>query len=151
MQDTLALDGDSELSEMELLELALGGEVVIGEVEEEDGELYVPLPLGPLALPGGKSDVLKSPWGQKFGKQYPANPKRNSHALLSEHDYHSTDPTAKRTRYKDIWEETADLIPSPAPVYSGAKSDTNQSQLYEELAEIARGQNIVVRISSEEL
>lgn len=150
MQDTLALDGDSELNDMELIELALGGEVVIGE-EEEEGELYVPLPLGPLALPGSKNDVLKSPWGQKFGKQYPANPKRSSHVFLTEHDYHSTDPTAKRTRYREIWEETAEAIPSPAPLYSVGKSDLNQSQLYDEFAEIARGQNIVVRISSEEL
>lgn len=152
LQDTLALDADSELSEMELLEMALGGEVVVGEEdEEEEGGLYVPLPLGPLAMPGSKSDALKSQWGQKFGKQYPANPKRSVPAFLSEHDYHSADPTAKRARFREVWEEPVETIPSPAPVYSGATKDLNQSQLYDELAELARGQNIVVRISSEEL
>lgn len=152
LQDTLALDGDSELSEMELLEMALGGEVVVGgEDEEEEGGLYVPLPLGPLAMPGGKSDALKSQWGQKFGKQYPANPKRSVPAFLSEHDYHSADPSAKRARFREVWEENIEIVPTAAPIYSGTTKDSNHSQLYDELTEIARGQNIVVRISSEEL
>lgn len=132
--------------------MALGGEVVVGDdEEEEEGGLYVPLPLGPIAMPGGKNDALKSQWGQKFGKQYPANPKRSVPAFLSEHDYHSADPTAKRIRYKEVWDESGDNTPSSASVYSAATKDLNQSQLYDELAEIARGQNIVVRISSEEL
>lgn len=153
MQDTLALDGESELNEIELLEMSLGGEVVVGlEDEEEEAGLYVPLPLGPLAMPGSKSDALKSQWGQKFGKQYPANPKRSVPAFLSEHDYHSADPAAKRTRFREVWDETlGETIPSPASIYSSATKDLNQSQLYDELAELARGQNIVVRISSEEL
>lgn len=154
LQDTLALDADSDMTDIELLEIALGGEVVVGEEDEEDESgLYVPLPLGPLAMPGGKNDVLKSQWGQKFGKQYPANPKRSVPAFLLEHDYHSADPTAKRARFKEIWEEVETIV-SPAPisnVYSGATKESNQSQLYGELAELARGQNIVVRISSEEL
>jgi hypothetical protein len=102
-------------------------------------------------MPGSKNDVLKSQWGQKFGKQYPANPKRSVPAFLLEHDYHSADTTAKRARFKEVWEEV-EAIPSPAPIlYAGAIKDSNQSQLYDELAELARGQNIVVRISSEEL
>lgn len=137
---------------MELLELALGGEVVVGgEDEEDESGLYVPLPLGPLAMPGGKNDVLKSQWGQKFGKQYPANPKRSVPAFLLEHDYHSADPTAKRARFKEVWEEVETISSPISSAYSGAVKDSNQSQLYDELAELARGQNIVVRISSEEL
>lgn len=152
LQDTLALENDSEISDMELLEMALGGEVVVGDEEDEEGKLYVPLPLGPMAAQGGKSEVLKSPWGQKFGKQYPANPKRSVHAFLSEHDYHSTDMNAKRHRIRDSWDDILDAYPQAAglgsPTFPAVK-DVNQSQILDELTEIPRGQNIVVRISEE--
>lgn len=132
--------------------MALGGEVVVGDEEDDEGKLYVPLPLGPIAAHGGKNDALKNSWGQKFGKQYPANPKRTSHAFLTEHDYHSTDMNAKRHRIRDSWDEVVEIYP-PSPglgstVFSTGK-ETNQSQILDELTEIPRGQNIVVRISEE--
>lgn len=153
LQDTLALENDSEITDMELLELALGGEVVVGDEEDDEGKLYVPLPLGPIAAHGAKSDVLKTSWGQKFGKQYPANPKRTAHAFLTEHDYHSTDVNAKRHRIRDSWDEAVETyLPSPgglgSPMFPTGK-ETNQSQILDELTEIPRGQNIVVRISEE--
>jgi len=159
LQDTLALDSDSEMSEIEL-DMVLGSEVVVGDEEEDGGIMYVPMPIDSMQISTGKSDSFKTGlWGQKFGKQYPANAKRNGPAFLAEHDYHSTDPSAKRTRFKETSEESlseilAAAVPS-TPVFSGTiKEQLNQSKLYEELAELAdltHGQNIVVRISSEEL
>lgn len=159
MQDTLNLDSDSEMSEIEL-EMVLGSEVVVGDDEEDSGLLYVPMPVDSIQLSTGKSDPLKAgPWGQKFGKQYPANAKRSGPAFMAEHDYHSTDPSAKRARFKESSEDSlseilAAAVP-PTPVFAGTiKEQLNQSKLYEELAELAElthGQNIVVRISSEEL
>ena len=148
LQDTLALENDSEISDMELLEMALGGEVVVGDEEDDEGKLYVPLPLGPITAQGGKSEMLKSPWGQKFGKQYPANPKRSVHAFLSEHDYHSTDMSAKRHRMRDAWDDIVDAHPQTVGSFPAPK-ELNQSQILGELTEIPRGQNIVVRISEE--
>lgn len=159
LQDTLALDSDSEMSEIEL-EMVLGSEVVVGEEEEDVGLMYVPVPVDSIQISTGKSDSFKTgPWSQKFGKQYPANAKRSGPAFLAEHDYHSTDPSAKRTRFKDSQEDSlSEIIAAsvpPTPVFAGTiKEQLNQSKLFEELAELAdltHGQNIVVRISSEEL
>lgn len=163
MQKTLALETDGDLSEMEL-EMALGGEVVVGEEDDEEVGLYVPLPHGPLVMGdhrGGSGAMFglldkAAHWGQKFGKQYPANPsKRSLPAFLAEHDYHMADPAAiKRARLRDestAVEQQQQAI-SAAATYVG--KEVNQSKVYEELAELAnRGQQSIVhvRISSEEL
>lgn len=155
LQETLALESDGELSELEL-ELVLGGEVVIGDEDEDEG-LYVPLPHGPLVIGDHRAGLLldkTAQWGQKFGKQYPANPsKRSSPAFLAEHDYHSADPAAaKRARFREE-DQPPSLSIAPLP-YTGMSKEPNQSKVFEELADVAsRGQqNIVhVRISSEEL
>lgn len=146
LQDTLALEADGDMD----LELALGGEVVVGE-EDEDEVGYVPMPIGPLMMADHRVGEKMGQWGQKFGKQYPANPgKRMVPAFLAEHDYHQADPalSAKRARFRQELETAA--TPPPA-VYS---KEQNQSKVFEELAELAgRGQQSIVhvRISSEEL
>ena len=151
LQDSLeALESDSELSELEL-EMVLGGEVVIGEEEEDDGELYTPVLLNGVSRAGGAGgigELTKSQWEQKYGKQYPAfNGKRNVHSLLAEHDYHSPDPAAKRVRFKTTAEDSAVVAPVAA-VYSIA-NEQNQSAKYDGVAEVAQGQNLVFRLSED--
>ena len=140
------------------LELAIGGEVVVGEEDDDDeGVMYVPLAYGPLLTADQRVlDAKTAQWGHKFGKQYPANAgKRMAPAFLAEHDYHAADPAgsaaAKRARFR---EELPVIEPALAIEYPGVK-EQNQSKVYEELAELAgRGQQSIVHVrisSSEEL
>ena len=146
LHDTLALDSDAELSD---LEMVIGGEVeVIAEDDEMNSEddgrnLYVAVPL--VSQPMGQAattariDAVKSQWEQKFGKQYPAfNPKKHVHSFLAEHDYyHSVE--AKRARFKDESE----------PALSRSTPLLNKSQHYDDLTDLTHGQNIVLRISED--
>ena len=146
MHDALALESDSELSELDL-EMTLGGEVIIGAEDEDEDEdvLYVPLPVNSVSHGGRPTDVLgKSQWELKFGKQYPPfNPnKRNVHSFLAEHDYHTADNVAKRTRFKEADDAGRTGL-------SVSSQEMNQSQIYDDFGELSRGQNVVLRISED--
>lgn len=145
LHDTLALDSDAELSD---LEMAIGGEVeVIAEDDEinseDDGRnLYVAVPLTNQmgqAATTARIDAAKTQWEQKFGKQYPAfNPKKHVHSFLAEHDYYHA-VEAKRARFKDDHET---VLSRSAPLL-------NKSQHYGDRNDLTHGQNIVLRISED--
>jgi len=146
LHDTLALDSDAELTD---LEMAIGGEVeVIAEddemISEDDGRnLYVAVPLASHQMgqtaTTARIDAAKSQWEQKFGKQYPAfNPKKHVHSFLAEHDYYHA-VEAKRARFKD----------DPETVLSRSTPVLNKSQHYDDLTDLTHGQNIVLRISED--
>lgn len=140
LHDSLAMESDADLSELDL-EMTIGGEVEVSAEDElnEDGNLYVALPLGNHVL-SGRNEAAKSQWEQKFGKQYPAfNPKKHIHSFLAEHDYHAVD--TKRTRFKE--KEESETILSRSPLSISAK-ELNKSQHYEEIRD-----NIVLRISED--
>jgi len=153
LHDTLALESDAELGEM-----GIGGEVEVGgedDMVDEDGNLYMALPLGdhlPSQASGRNDASAKSQWEQKFGKQYPAfNPKKHVHSFLAEHDYHVVDATAKRARFKDKErvEDSDNVIISAHSPLSISANELNKSQHFEDLTDLTHGQNIVLRISED--